>query len=172
MRRTLTILAVTVLGACSGSTVVTETSSPRASGTGAGQATARVGDTLTLHGIDEAVAVEVTVLEIVDPAKVGRFDQPSGDKHFLGVKIRLTNVGENVYSDSPAAGATLVDAADQQYDGSIFGEVKPDIGSVDITPGDTRTWFISFDVPDGTKARTFQLRLEIFGPEIGQWELS
>jgi hypothetical protein len=81
---TLTILVVTLLGACSGSTIVTETSSPRATGTdgSSGQANAGIGDTLTLHGIDSAVAVEVTVLDVVDPAKVGRFDQPRGDKHF------------------------------------------------------------------------------------------
>lgn len=168
------VLLVTLLSACSSSTIVTETSSPRASGTdgSSGQANAEIGDTLTLHGIDSTVAVEVTVLEVVDPAKVGRFDQPKRDKYFLGVKVRLTNVGEDLYSDSPAAGATPVDAADQQYEASIFGEVKPPIGSVDITPGDSRIGSIAFEVPDGTNPRTFQLRLEFFGPEIGQWELS
>jgi hypothetical protein len=65
-----------------------------------------------------------------------------------------------------------VDAADHQYDASVFDEVKPAIGSVDITPGDSRVGFIAFEVPEGTNPRTIQLRLEIFGPEIGQWELS
>jgi hypothetical protein len=117
--------------------------------------------------------MKVTLLAVVDPAQPSSsFLKPKKGNHYVAVELRLTNVGEANYNDSPSNGAVLIDKSDFQYESSL-GEVEPDLGSPIIAPGDSRVGFITFEVPDGTKLRLFQFTLESgFGPQTAQWVLS
>jgi hypothetical protein len=89
------------------------------------------------------------------------------------VRLRLQNVGELVYDDSPSNGAFLIDREDQQYDAGFANYIRePDFGSPRIRPGDARVGWLTFAVPTRAKLRTFQFTLDSgFGPESGEWTL-
>ena len=54
---------------------------------------------------------------------------------------------------------------------SIFDPVEPGFGSLKIAPGDTRTGWITFEVPAGTTLRTLQFVTNSgFGSET-EWAL-
>lgn len=136
--------------------------------------TAEVGDAITLAGSDEDLRVEVTLMEMIDPAKGrGQFNRPSKGARLVAVRLRLANVGEAAYSDSPSNGIALVDTDDQQYDAS-FMEVREGqaLTSVNISPGDRRSGVIVFEIPKGVGLRSFQMTLDSgFAPQTGQWEI-
>jgi hypothetical protein len=88
-------------------------------------------------------------------------------------KIELTVVGDSRYSDSPTNGAYLIDADGQQFDADITSPVGPSFGgSSKIASGDSRTGFVTFELPKNAKPATFQFALDSgFGPETDEWEL-
>jgi hypothetical protein len=133
---------------------------------------AGVGDAITLAGQDSGSEMRVKVLQVIYPATPSdQYDSPSTGHVYGAVRIRLTNVGTVAYNDSPSNGAAIIDSKDQQYD-STYGGLEPALHSLIIGAGDSRVGFISFEVPEGTKLRTFQFTLDSgFGPETGEWNL-
>jgi Domain of unknown function (DUF4352) len=133
---------------------------------------AAVGDTITLHGTEGDLEMRVKLVEVIDPAPYEQYMGPSNGKRFVAVKLRLTNTGDAVYSDSPSNGATVIDRKDQGYESTIFSTAGcPDLGSPTIRPGDRRVGCITFEVPKQAKLRTFQFALDSgFGPETGEWQ--
>lgn len=136
-------------------------------------ATAGVGDALTLAGMDD-VQVKVKLVGVVDPAPAGEFDEAEG--RFVGIKLKLTNVGEAVYDDSPSNGATLITRGDEQVDPTLLmeGECSSSFASsVKLAPGASRVGCIPFDVPAGKKLKTFQFTLDSgFADETGEWTIT
>jgi hypothetical protein len=161
-----------LVAACTKQQITTEPASPRST-TSQEQGAAQVGDTITLHGADSGLVMDVTLMEVIDPAKAQRFFGPGKNKRLVAIRLRVENVGTLPYSDSPSNGAVLIDAADQGYDASILDSAAgPALGSPKIAPGDARVGLITFEVSKGTKVAGFQLTLDSgFGPETGQWEL-
>jgi hypothetical protein len=172
------VLSIVLLAACSEQSITSEPNSPAAGndtdgGNGDGGGSAKVGDTITLHGIDEALALDVTVVKVVDPAKPdNNFLGPKKGNHFVAIQVKLDNVGEANYSDSPGNGAALIDADGQQYTADITDPVGPALGSPKIAPSDSRTGLITFEVAKGVEPAMFQFTLDSgFGPETGEWTL-
>lgn len=176
--------AALLLAACGETTIKTvdqlpatqtsDTSSP-ASDVDAGSTAldATVGGSITLRGSADGLLVEATALGVRDPASTpDSFIQPDPGNRYVGIRVRLRNVGTAVYSDSPSNGASAVDQNDQEFSASIFDAVEPGLGSLKIRPGDRRVGWITFEVPDGSRLRLFQLTLDSgFGPETGEWRL-
>jgi len=132
---------------------------------------AKVGDAITLQGYSSGEKMKVTVLKVVDPASGGQYMTPESGKRFVGIEIKLANVGTKNYSDSPSNGASVVDVKDHELQADI-GEVEPDIGSPKIVPGDARVGFLTFQVPKGMHLRTFQFTLDSgFADQTGEWSL-
>jgi hypothetical protein len=174
MRRVAVVGAVaSALAACSEQQITTEPASPRATTSGEEQVAAKLGDTITLHGSDSGLVMDVTLMEVINPAKAPRFFGPGKNKRLVAVRLRVENVGTLPYSDSPSNGAVLIDTADQAYDASIFDSAAgPALGSPKIAPGDARVGLITFEIPKEASPTSFQLTLDSgFGPETGQWEL-
>ena len=145
----------------------------RATGSGAGGSTptAKVGSTITLTGNDPGERMAVTVLKVVDPAHGGEFDSPGPGKRFVGVEIRLKNVGRANYSDSPSNGAVILDTGNVGYQATL-GAVEPDIGSPKIPPGQSQVGFLTFEIPKTKKIAVLQFTLDSgFGPDTGEWSL-
>jgi hypothetical protein len=136
-------------------------------------ALASVGDAIVLRGNDENLVVRVKVLSVRDPApSANEFFGPAQGKRWVAFRVRLVNVGDLVYDDSPSNGVRVVDTADQEYTTTIGG-VEPQLGSTTIRPGDARVGWLTFEVPKGTKLRLFQFTLDSgFGPETGEWNLA
>jgi hypothetical protein len=113
----------------------------------------------------------VTVTKVKDPTKAPKFFGPGKGKRYVGVEVRLENVGSVVYSDGSGNGAVVVDTRDHEYDATISG-LDQELGSPKIAPEDARVGLIGFEVPEEAKLRTFQHTLDSgLGPETGQWRL-
>jgi hypothetical protein len=173
------VSAMSLLVGCSEQTITSEpntSESPNESPSESEQgdpASAAVGDTLTLHGFDEKLVVEVTVLKVIDPAKPNNnFFPPQKGNRFVALQLRLENVGEANYSDSPSNGAFLIDTEGQQYNADITDPVGPALGSPKISPGDERLGYITFEVGKGVEPAMFQFTLDSgFANETGEWQL-
>lgn len=139
--------------------------------TGQEPTTAKVGDALTLRNSGD-VRVKVTLVKVVDPAKAdSEFLAPAKGHRYVAVRLKIENVGEAVYDDSPSNGAVMIDSEDQQYQATLDA-IEPGLIGVTLRQGDTRAGFVSFELPDGAVPRTFQLTLDSgFGPEAGEWTL-
>ena len=118
--------------------------------------------------------VSANVLQVVDPATGQDGYVPKPGYRYIGVQIRLGNVGQTVYDDSPENGALLVDDRGEQHyadlaeitDGDGFG------GHVTLQAEETRTGFIVFQLPQNVHAATFQFALDSgFAQNMAQWSL-
>jgi hypothetical protein len=134
---------------------------------------AGIGDTITLASLD-GIPVAVTVDAIADPAEAAEFSDPQDGNRLVAVQLTLTNNGTSNYDDSVenmpsivtpegfSYGATLADVtAGQGFDGSLL-----------LTPQDTRTGWVVFELPSEQPIAKLTLALDSgFGPEAGEWQL-
>lgn len=152
----------------------TTASGTKAASTGQGSAkAAKVGDTISLKGMD--TSADVTVVKIVNnPAGADDFTTPEAGKRFVAVQFRIKDTGGTAYSDSPSNGAKLVDSQGQSYDADIndtkAGTSFPAL--VNIAPGATGLGFITFQVPVQAKITQIQFGLDSgMADQTGQWKV-
>lgn len=179
-------LAIALLAACEPAEVVDEptedTAEAEAEADDAEDAeddperiTASVGDTITLAGSDDALQVEVTLVDIHNPATGSSdFDEVEEGHRFVAADLRLTVTGNAPYDDSPSNSGELIDTDDAGRNPTLAEVDECDSfgGAATIPAGDTRTGCLVFEVPDGREARSFQFSLDSgFAPQTGVWEL-
>ena len=133
----------------------------------------RVGDAITLKGTDTRVKVQV--LSVDRNLSVSEFDEPQPGRKFVGVRIRLTNVGNVTYDDAPSNGAKLITSRDEQADAAVVtggdcgGSFQSD---TTISPGSSQQGCIPFEMKKAAKPKMFQFALDSgLGPETGEWSL-
>lgn len=135
---------------------------------------ARVGESVAIRGSDD-LRISATVLEIVDPAQGKEFFEPDDGHRYVGVHVRLGNVGTKTYEDSPGNGATLIDSKDQQHSEAL-AEITAGPGfegTVRLQPEDSRTGYVVFQIPTDTTPRLFQFTLDSgFGPDTAEWTIT
>lgn len=145
----------------------------------AGEGAAKVaglGGALLLRGTEDTT-IEATVVGVRDPLPSGRTGSPGTGERFVGVVLRLKNVGMTAYSDSPAAAASLVTTsgrpagnASADYQGGACGGAFT--SSVDLPPGRTARGCVPFVVVKGERARRFRFGVDAgMGPQSGTWRL-
>lgn len=177
MRRMLVAVLMIMSFGCGEPSVTTEADEPgdeQAPAATEQSQSAAVGDPITLQGSDDALKVRVTVVSVVDPAQGGdEFTQPGEGNRFVAVQLRLENVGDAVYDDSPSNGATLIDAEGQSFDSTLLEtNAGPDLGSPTINKGDSRLGYVSFEVPTTSQITRFQFGLDSgFADQKGEWTL-
>lgn len=136
--------------------------------------TAAVGDSLTLEGF-EGLRMKVTVLKVIDPLAGGEFDAPQGGNRYVGVKIRMRNVSDQTYDDSPSNGAQLLDGQDEQAQDTYVsgGECAGDFASrAKIAPGAKQQGCLVFEMKKGRNPKLFQFALDSgFADQNGEWRL-
>ena len=134
----------------------------------------RVGETIELAGMSDGERMAVTVVQVVDPAQVGEFFEPSQGQRYVAVQFKLENTGTAAYDDAPSNGAYVVDTSGQSFRATIAdtsaGPGFP--GSVSIGPGDTGLGFITFEVPLDSQVAKVQFALNSgFADEKGEWQV-
>ena len=152
--------------------------SDASSGSGAGQGTSTTGTERGNFGPPRVLValggepIEVGLLHLVDPAEsTDATLSPKAGEHYVAVELRLHNTGAKAYEDSPANGATVVATTDATWEANIFDPVGPGFGSTTISPGDTRTGWITFAIPDGTVLKTLRFATDSgFGAQT-TWSL-
>ncbi|GHJ99745.1 DUF4352 domain-containing protein [Streptomyces sp. NPDC003753] len=136
---------------------------------------AKVGDTITVKGMEDGSRLDVTVVKVADPAKSSdEFMTPDAGKRYVGVQFRLVNTGTAVYGDSPSNGAQVADTQGQQFE-STFADITagPSMSAdVKLKPGAKALGWIVFEVPKGSKVATVQFTMDSgFADQTGEWKL-
>jgi len=120
------------------------------------------GTPLTLFA--DNTAVEITPLEIVDPAQMVPGEPappadpvpptfgPDGSK-LVAVKIKLTTNGYGEYRDVPTESAALIDTNEAGYpaDARAITAGKTLGGTVSVRPGSSVTGYLVFEIPKSAK---------------------
>lgn len=135
-----------------------------------------IGDTITLTGNDNE-QIKAKVLSVADPIQLGEYDSTDPGKHAVAVRVRMTNVGDVAYDDSPSNGAELILDNDERAESKLLIDLPSGAGTLDgsvtLAPGSSRVGYLGFEVPDGAKPKTFQLTLTSgFADETGEWDLT
>jgi Domain of unknown function (DUF4352) len=184
LRKRTYILPAAVAGAIAlagcGTTSISTTPTPKSAAVPkeaqTTQTQAKVGDSITLSGTDLSEKMSVTVLAVADPLVVGDYDTADAGTHFVGVEIKLTNVGTAAYSDSPSNGAVLLDNTQQQAQTAMVtgGPAGNDFQSeASITPGGSQVGWLPFQVTNGRTPAMFQFTLDSgMADQTGQWSLT
>ncbi|MGW6984077.1 DUF4352 domain-containing protein [Streptomyces sp. NPDC054932] len=138
-------------------------------------ASAAVGATLDLTGLEDGEKLAVTLVKIVDPARAKNpHSTPEAGARYVAVQFRLKNTGAAVYQDSPGNGVKVVDTQGQQF-GAAYTETSagPEFpGSITVAPADTALGFIAFEVPGTSEISKVQFSMNSgFSPNTGQWNV-
>lgn len=137
----------------------------------AASGTAGLGDSITLQTLDGG-SIQVTPLSVKDPVSSGnQFITPNAGNRFVGIRVRIRNVGDVLYEDAPSNGAAVVDRDDVEWDASFMDAVEPALGTLKITPGDARVGWITFEVGNRAKLRMLQFGADSGFGNAGQWRL-
>jgi hypothetical protein len=169
----LGLVAAVAVGQDGCSTETTDEPDKPGGGAASKKPRAKIGDPITLKGAD--TTMKVTVLGVDDPLSGGEFDQPEKGRRFVGVRIRLENVGKKTYDDSPVNGARLVTTTGERGKETILtgGDCSGEFSSqATISTGDNQQGCLPFEVKKRANLRMFQFALDSgFGPETGEWSL-
>jgi hypothetical protein len=127
---------------------------------------------LTLDGL-QGVRLTVKPLRVLDPVQLGQFDQPKSGRRVVGIRVRIRNRGGEAYSDAPGNGARLVTRSGKRVKAriTVTGNCRTD-SSLRVAPGKAKTVCITFEVPQGQRARSFRWTPNSgFGDDTGEWRL-
>jgi hypothetical protein len=176
----LSALIVSLLFAtgCATTTVVKTAANPQSSGHSAvaRREVLSVGGTATLVGQQSGERLEATLLAYKPSVSAGEYDTPQSGMKFVGVTLKLKNVGTIPYSDSPSNGATIITANGQQGKTALIssGECGEDFASnVKLAPEEDQQGCIPFEIPNEASAAKFQWTPSSgFADETAEWSLS
>ena len=135
---------------------------------------AQIGDSITFDTND--TTLRMTVLGVIDPLSASEYDQPDAGKRFVGVRVAISNVGGETYSDSVSNGAQMIDSNDEQADSTIVtsGECSSAFSSdLRLSPGSREVGCIPFEINVQASPKTFQFAGDSgFGPDNVEWRLT
>jgi hypothetical protein len=136
-----------------------------------GTTKAALGDEITLTGLNGDVKVRVT--KVVDPLPNPKTERPKPGRRFVGVRAKLTNMGEKAYRDAPLNGSGLVTDVPKGANPTILitGSCPSSQGTkLRMPAGSSKSLCLPFQVDKKAKISAFQFRLNSgFGPETGEW---
>jgi hypothetical protein len=167
------LLAVLTMGQDDCSTSTTDSPDKDSGSEGSKQPRSKVGDSITLEGTD--TKMKVKLLGVDRNLSAGEIDEPQRGRKYVGVRVRLTNVGDATYDDSPSNGAKLITNKDEQADTTILtgGDCASSFASdTTISPGSSQQGCLPFEIKKKAKPKAFQFSLDSgFGPETGEWSV-
>jgi hypothetical protein len=135
----------------------------------------KIGGSITLKGTD--TTIKTKLLGVDRELEVGEFDQPEEGRKYVGIRIRLTNVGEGTYEDAPGVGAKLITSEGGQDEAAVItgGECGGEFANAaTISPGSSRTGCLPFEIEENAEPKTFQFSVPDAGrraQETGEWSL-
>jgi hypothetical protein len=161
-----------------GTTTIVRTTGQAASSQSSQSATGHeltIGSSATLSGQRSGESLEATTLAYKPTLSVGEYDRPDPGMKFVGVTLKLKNVGTAPYSDAPSNGATILTASGQHGKTAIItsGECSEGFAeNVKIAGGESQEGCIAFELPQADEAAKFQWTPSSgFGNETAEWSL-
>ena len=118
---------------------------------------------------------QVTLVKVVDPARaVNQFSRPAGGKRFVGLVFRIKGLTGSPQGEDANNDAVLVGANEQDYPADlnrIAGYANFGDGAIHVTPGETVTGAVAFQIPNGVAVSTVQwTALSGFGSMV-EWNV-
>lgn len=137
---------------------------------------AKVGDTISVKGIDDGEKLDVTITKWVDPAEqADEFFGPQPGHRWVAAQFELVNTGTKVYVDAPSNGAQVADTQGQRFTSSI-GDVSagPSMtAEAKVPPGEKALGYIVFELPKGSKVASVQFAMNSgIATQTAQWKVS
>jgi hypothetical protein len=134
-----------------------------------------IGDPVKLKGENAGERVEATLVAYRKSVFAGEYDEPENGMRFVGVTLRLKNIGSVPYSDSPSNGAVILTPRGEQGKTTPIatGECSEDFAdSVRIAPGESQEGCIAFEIPEGVTAAKLQWTPSSgFSNETAEWTI-
>jgi Domain of unknown function (DUF4352) len=132
---------------------------------------AKVGDTITIGG---AQGIAVNLSQIIDPAQGSdQYTTPDAGKHFVGVKIQVTNNGTSGFQDDVNNDVTIIGSDNQNYTAdfnAITGCTNFSDGSFTLASGASTTGCVTFQLPNGVTSAKVQFAPNSgFSGDTGEW---
>ncbi|HEY1357482.1 MAG TPA: DUF2510 domain-containing protein [Thermoleophilaceae bacterium] len=122
----------------------------------------------------DAPSVRVTALSVVDPVSAGTYTlRPKRGSRWIGVRMRLKNLGPGHLSDAPGNAAKL-HSKTHAYKAGVS---RPDgchalPAVIELDPGDEASGCLIFEVPRGTEVNRLELTLSSgYAPDVATWRL-
>jgi hypothetical protein len=134
--------------------------------------TGKVGDQLTLISESPPRRVEVTLLKVTDPAITNKDVFVDPEDRLVAFRLRIRNVGNELYDDDPADLAEVVDAQGRQYEANPFDIIDPGFGHLRIGPGVAIEGVITFEIAKTLHLTTFVFPVMKLQGESGNWTLA
>ena len=179
---TATLASSVAVAGCGGDSTEPASSSAAAAGTaskpsgGAAPKQLSIGDETTLKGLHGSMKVKVLKVEdpmAAPPARGLLKEVPQKGNRFVGVQVRLTNVGDKLYSESLLNGSRLTTDVPKAARPTILlsGKCRSKFGTNTRVPaGATKTGCLPFQVKKKAKVQAFELTLDSgYGPDKGTW---
>jgi hypothetical protein len=122
------------------------------------------------------ISYRVTLVKVIDPAQgANQFSTPDSGKRFVGLVFRIKGLtGSSPEGEDANNDAVLVGANGQDYQADlngIAGYTNFDDGAIHVTPGQTVTGAVAFQLPASVMVSTVQwTALSGFGPTV-EWNV-
>jgi hypothetical protein len=118
---------------------------------------------------------QVTLVKVIDPARgADQVTTPDSGKRFVGLVFRIKGLTGSPQGEDADRDAVLVGANGQDYPAGlnrIAGYANFDDGVIHVTPGDTVTGAVAFQVPNGVAVSLVQwTALSGFGSMV-EWNV-
>jgi hypothetical protein len=174
------IVVLIVIGSVAASnnkTTVNTTASTSSNGTGSrsssnsSSATAHVGSTVNIGG---SKGLGVTLTQVIDPASgADQYTTADAGKRFVAVDLKITNNGTAAFSDDANSDVTLIGTDNQSYTAdfdSVSECTNFNSGQFTLSPGESSTGCVVFQVPNGVNTAKVQFQTESgFSGSTGEW---
>jgi hypothetical protein len=118
--------------------------------------------------------IRVSVAGVIDPVARGSYYRgPRPGTRWVGVRLRIVNVGSTNYDDDPANDTRLIAGGHLlQADSALLQTCDVFPVSVSLAPGETTEGCVIFEVPAGDSPRQLRFAADsYFGPELGTFIL-
>ena len=136
--------------------------------------TVKLGNAITLHGIDAASKTAVTAMKVVDPTTSSDgISTPDASTRYMSIEFQIMNTGTIAFEDPVTNDAQVLDAAGNKFDAVIMlsveaGPVFPT--SLKLLPGETTAVYVIFQVPTTTTIATVKFTMDSgYGLDSGRW---
>jgi hypothetical protein len=135
-----------------------------------GPLTEKVGQSFKVT-ISSGKVYSVTLLKVVNPATgSGQFNEPSAGDHLVAAVFRITGI-KGTSSDDSNLDASLTGGNGQVYEpvfNAVNGYTNFNAGDFDVTPGQSETGAVTFQLPNGVSVTNIQWTVG-FGNSTGTW---
>lgn len=117
---------------------------------------------------------DVTLDKVIDPAQgADQFSTPDNGKRFVAAVFTIRGVS-GTSSDDANSDAVVTGSDTQQYQpdfDDIAGYTNFNSGEFDVTPSQTLTGAVNFQVPTGVTVANVQWVANSFSGAVGTWDL-